>query len=131
MMIATAYRKHCIYIFLGFFSLLFPFFSSFLFLLIFLGGALFFSRIRPDSRIFSIFAHESDYKAGKLKGLTQLFLIMGVLLLVSIIMKSEKLPLFIIGGAFAIATFGSGIADIANIQNQENTRRNIKTHSVK
>ncbi len=122
------YKKQGIYIFLGFAVLLFPFFEKLYFLLFFLGGALLLSRIPAGSPVFRILAREYDKKVGRLRSLYQLFFIMGVLFLLSIMIESEKLPLFITGGAFAIATFGDGIADMINIYDRQS---DTKFHSAK
>ncbi len=119
MKLAQEYRTQSIYIFLGFIVLLFPFISKYFFLVAFFGGAIVLSRIRPDSRIFRILARESDIRNGRLKGLTQLFLTIGALFMISSIFGTENFPLFIISGALAITTFGDGIADIINIHDRK------------
>jgi uncharacterized protein (TIGR00297 family) len=122
----SEYKKQSIYIFLGLAVLLFPFFEKLFFLLAFLGGALLLSRIPPGSPVFSILARDHDNKVGRLRSLFQLFFITGFLFLISVTIGSEKLPLFIIGSAFAIATFGNGVADMINIYDS-----NVKSHSAK
>ncbi|HEY9205025.1 MAG TPA: TIGR00297 family protein [Candidatus Methanoperedens sp.] len=129
------YKRQSIYIFLGFIVILFPFFNSLYFLLAFLAGALVFSRITPGSPVFQMLARESDIKAGRLTGMFQLFFIMALLLLINLTIGPDKLPLFIIGGAFAITTFGDGAADIINIHDKEknNARKkgDIKVYSAR
>lgn len=130
------YKKQSIYIFLGLIALLFPFLDIPYFLLAFLGGGLLFSRISPESPFFSILARESDIKAGKLIGLTQLFFTMTILLLLGLIFR-DNFPLFIIGGALAITTFGDGVADIINIHEKAKnayasiSQNNVKVYSAK
>jgi uncharacterized protein (TIGR00297 family) len=113
MRLISGYKKQSIYISLGLIALLFPFVKIPYFMAsAFLGGAVFFSIIPPKSSIFSFLARESDVKAGKLISLIQLFFTMSVLFLISSIVE---FPLFIIGAAFAITTFGYGLSDIMNI----------------
>lgn len=119
MKLTQEYKTQSIYIFLGLIILLFPFFSTYIFMLAFFFGALIFSRLRPDSRVFGILARESDIKQGRLAGLTRLFLTMGALFLISSIFGPEKFPLFIIAGALAITTFGDGVGDLLNIHDRQ------------
>jgi uncharacterized protein (TIGR00297 family) len=112
MRLASGYKKQCIYIFLGLIVLLFPFVKTPYFMsAAFFGGAVFFSIIPPKSSIFSFLARESDVKAGKLIGFIQLFFTMSILFMIRSIVE---FPLFIIGAAFAITTFGDGVADVIN-----------------
>jgi uncharacterized protein (TIGR00297 family) len=136
MKLIKGYERQSIYIFLGLIALLFPFFKTFYFVLAFLGGAVFFSIISTESPIFSFLARESDVKAGKLLGLIQLFLTTAILLIISLFLGFDKFPLFIIGAALAVTTFGDGIADVINIHDKakqiENHKQNdIKIYSVK
>jgi uncharacterized protein (TIGR00297 family) len=123
------YKTQGIYIFIGLIVLLFPFFSTYFFLLAFFCGALLISRVMPGSTIFRMLARESDIRQGRLKGLTHLFLITGSLFLISSIVGPGKFPIFIIGGALAITTFGDGVADIINIH--EKKRSSEKVYSAK
>ncbi|GFO96202.1 TIGR00297 family protein [groundwater metagenome] len=123
------YKTQSIYIFLGLIVLLFPFFSTYFFILAFFCGALVLSRLRPESTVFRMLARESDIKQGKLTGLTHLFLIIGSLFLISSMVGPDKFPIFIIGGALAITTFGDGVADIINIH--ERKRSSEKVYSAK
>lgn len=128
------YKKQGIYISIGLLVLLFPFFDTFYLLLAFIAGALIFSRLSPSSPVFAILARESDIKEGKLTDLFQLFFITALLLLVSLVVGQAKLPLFIIGGAFVITTFGDGISDIINIYDKEKSdkkQNNTKIYSAK
>ncbi len=127
------YRKQSIYIFLGLIALLFPFFKTSYFVLAFLGGAVLFSIIPPASPVFGFLAREYDIKAGKLVGLTQLFFTMSILLLISLGAGANKFPLFIIGAAFAITTFGDGVADVVNILDKakQTGQNDIKFYSAK
>lgn len=127
------YRKQSIYIFLGLIALLFPFFKTSYFVLAFLGGAVIFSIIPPASPVFGSLARECDIKAGKLVGLTQLFFTMSVLLIISLGAGASKFPLFIIGAAFAITTFGDGVADVVNILDKakQTGQNDIKFYSAK
>ncbi len=127
------YRKQSIYIFLGLIVLLFPFFQTSYFVLAFLGGAVLFSIIPPASPVFGLLAREYDIKAGKLVGLTQLFFTMSILLLISLGAGANKFPLFIIGAAFAITTFGDGVADVVNIldKSKQTGQNDIKFYSAK
>ncbi len=130
MRLISGYKKQCIYIFLGLIALLFPFFKTSYFILVFLGGALLFLIIPSKSPIFSYLARESDVKAGKLIGLIQLFFTMSILFMISSIVE---FPLFIIGAAFAITTFGDGVADIINILDKEKQtgQNDVKLYSAK
>ncbi len=134
MKLISGYKKQGIYILIGLFALLFPFFKTSYFMLAFLGGAVLFSTIAPCSTIFNFLARESDIKAGKLLGLIQLFFIMAILLMISLILGDNKLPIFIIGAALAITTFGDGVADVINIldkEKQSNIQSKIKFYSAK
>ncbi|MBU4075694.1 MAG: hypothetical protein KKI06_03125, partial [Euryarchaeota archaeon] len=127
MKLTQEYKTQSIYIFIGLIILLFPFFSTYIFLLAFFCGALVLSRPKPDSQVFGILARESDIKQGRLNGLTRLFLTMGTLFLISSIFGPEKFPVFIIAGALAITTFGDGIADLINIHNRQ--KNSVKVYS--
>jgi len=89
------------------------------------------------SAFFNYLARESDVKAGKLISMIQLFLTTAILLLIGSMTGTDKFPLFIIGSAFAITTFGDGIADIINILEKEkkqivdNKIFNSKVYSAK
>ncbi len=98
-------------------------------MLAFFFSALIISRIKPGSKVFELLARESDIKAGRLTGLTSLFLTTGVLFLIGSIVGVEKFPVFIIGGALAITTFGDGIADIINIHDRR--QNSVKVYSAK
>lgn len=125
------YKKQSVYIFLGLVVLLFPFFRTSYFLLAFLALAVFFSRIKPESHVFRAFARENEVKSGKLTCLVQLFFTMAALLFISLVF-SDKFPLFIIAAAFAITTFGDGVADIINIHEKANEQQNCnKIYSAK
>lgn len=128
------YKKQGIYISIGLLVLFFPFFDTFYLLLAFIAGMLIFLRLPPDSPVFAILARESDIKEGKLTDLFQLFFITAFLLLVSLVVGQAKLPLFIIGGAFVITTFGDGISDIVNIHDKKKSdkkQNNTKIYSAK
>ncbi len=129
-MMKFEYKRQSIYIFLGLAALLFPFLDVFYLMLLFFGSALLFSNISSKSQVFDFLARGNDIKAGKLTGLTHLFLTTAVLLLISL-MLGNKFPVFIIGGAFAIATFGDGVADIVNICDKANTARDAGVYSAK
>lgn len=135
MTLTCCYKKQGIYIFLGLIALLFPFFDASYFMLAFLGGALLFSITTPASPAFNVLARESDIKAKRLIGLVQLFFIMSVLFMISLIVGANKFPLFIIGAAFAITTFGDGVADVINILDKEKTGKSgqneLKFYSAK
>jgi uncharacterized protein (TIGR00297 family) len=134
MKLRQEYKTQGIYISLGLIILLLPFLKSF-FLIVFLGGALLFSRLSPKSPVFGMLARESDIRTGKLTGLIQLFFTMGILMLISLLSGYDKFPLFLIAGAFAIITFGDGVADLINIHDKvknSNARQNgIKIYSPK
>lgn len=138
------YEKQSIYILLGLLVLFFPFFKEnhFILVLLFLTAAILLSVISPESSFFRFFARESDMRAGKLISMIQLFLTTAVLLMISLIVGADiagvyKFPLFIIGAAFAITTFGDGIADIINIiekeknQNIHDKHFGLKVYSAK
>ncbi|KCZ70563.1 TIGR00297 family protein [Candidatus Methanoperedens nitroreducens] len=134
MNIIQEYKRQSIYILLGSIAFLFPFFDISYFLLAFFGGALLLSRISPRSSVFTILAREPDIKAGKLVGLIHLFFTMASLFLIGLIFELDNFPLFIIGAAFAITTFGDGIADIINIHDKAKNNKNqndIKICSAK
>jgi uncharacterized protein (TIGR00297 family) len=121
------YKTQSIYILLGLIVLLFPFFSTYFFLLAFFCGTLLISRVRSGSTVFRMLARESDIRQGRLKGLIHLFLIIGALFLISSIVGPEKFPIFIIGGALAITTFGDGVADIINIHERKRSSEKVYT----
>ncbi len=128
------YKKQGIYISLGLLVLLFPFFDTLYLLIAFIVGALIFLRLPPGSPVFTLLARESDIKEGKLTSLIQLFFITALLLLVSLLVGQAKLPLFIIGGAFVITTFGDGISDIINIHDKaknDKARNDKKENNTK
>ena len=136
------YEKQSIYILLGLLVLFFPFFNSnhFILAFIFLMISLLLSAVSPDSSFFRFFARESDTRAGKLIGIIQLFMTMAILLTISIIVGVDiagvyKFPIFIIGAAFAITTFGDGIADILHIiekeKNPDDRQSSHKVYSAK
>jgi uncharacterized protein (TIGR00297 family) len=128
MEIIKEYKKQIIYILLGFISLLFPFFNIWYFILLFIGCGLVFLRISPGSPVFNNLARESDLRSGKLNSYIQLFVTLSILLLIGKMVNFEKFPLFIIGAAFAITTFGDGIADFINIYDK---LKNISLSDVK
>jgi uncharacterized protein (TIGR00297 family) len=130
MRLISGYKKQSIYISLGLIALLFPFFKTSYFTLAFLAAGLLFSIITPQSPIFSSLARESDIKAGKLLGLIQLFFTMAILFMISLV---AKFPLFIVGAAFAITTFGDGVADIINIidKSKQVGKNDVKLYSAK
>lgn len=133
MKLVREYKTQSIYIFIGLLALLFPFFDIPYLLLGFLGMSLVFLRLTPASPVFGILARDYDIKSGKLVGLAQLFIITAILLFMSLVLGPDRLPLFIIGGAFAITTFGDGVADIINIHDKAKDSRlqnSIKVYSA-
>lgn len=138
MKLIQEYKTQCIYIFVGLIVLLFPFLHQAYLIVISLACGIFFSRIKKGSSIFALLARESDIKHGKLIGLVYLFLTIAVLIFISLFMNlyigHNKFPLFIIGCAIAITTFGDGVADILNIHEKfkkEEHENNIKFYSAK
>jgi len=139
MRLIEEYRKQIIFILLGSLVFLFPVFktSYYPLALVFLIAGILVLIIPTGSAFFNYLARESDAKAGKLITMIQLFLTTAVLLLISSMMGAEKFPLFIIGSAFAITTFGDGIADMINIiekdrkQTADNKLVNSKVYSAK
>lgn len=144
MMPTKEYEKQINYILLGLLVLFFPFFNTNIFLLalLFFIAAIIFSVVPADSSFFRFFARESDRKAGKLVSMIQLFLTTGLLLAISLMIGVDiagvyKFPLFIIGAAFVITTFGDGIADIIHIiekekkQTGDDKQSNLKFYSAK
>ncbi|VVB55679.1 Uncharacterised protein [uncultured archaeon] len=138
------YEKQINYILLGLLVLFFPFFNTNIFLLslLFFIAAIIFSFVPADSSFFRFFARESDRKAGKLVSMIQLFLTTGFLLAISLMIGVDiagvyKFPLFIIGAAFVITTFGDGIADIIHIidkekkQTGDDKQSKLKVYSAK
>jgi uncharacterized protein (TIGR00297 family) len=138
------YEKQSIYILLGLLVLFFPFFKAnhFMLAFLFLITSILLSFVSPDSSFFRFFARESDTKAGKLIGIIQLFMTTAILLMISFIVGVDiagvyKFPIFIIGAAFAITTFGDGIADIIHIidkekkQNPDDRQSSHKVYSAK
>jgi len=121
MRLIQEYRKQVIFILLGSLVFLFPVFktSYYLLALIFLIAGTILLIIPSGSAFFNYLARESDAKAGKLISWIQLFLTTSMLLLISLMTGADKFPLFIVGSAFAITTFGDGIADIINIIEKE------------
>ncbi len=127
-------EKQGIFIFIGLIVLLFPFFNIYYLAVAFVGVALLFSVLSPGSSAFIFFARESDIKAGRLISLIQLFFTIALLLIISLAVGHNKFPLFIIGAAFAITTFGDGVADAINIlekTKQTGHARNEKYYSAK
>lgn len=144
MMPTKEYEKQINYILLGLLVLFFPFFNENIFLLalLFFIAAIILSFVPADSSFFRFFARESDLKAGKLINMIQLFLTTGILLAISLLIGVDtagvnKFPLFIIGAAFVITTFGDGIADIIHVIDKEkkkavnNKQIMIKIYSAK
>jgi len=136
------YEKQSIYILLGLLVLFFPFFNSnhFILAFIFLMTSILLYAVSPDSSFFRFFARESDTRAGKLIGIIQLFMTTAILLIISLIVGVDiagvyKFPIFIIGAAFAITTFGDGIADVIHIIEKEKKQnpddRQSKVYSAK
>ncbi len=123
------YRTQSVYIFIGLVVLLFPFSSAYFFMLAFFCGALLLSLIRPGSKLFGLLARETDIKAGRLTGFIWFFLTNGVLFLISSMVGEKKFPVFLIGGALAITTFGDGVADIINIHDRQ--QNIVKVYSAK
>jgi len=117
MRLIEEYRKQVIFILLGLLVFLFPVFKTNFYplALIFIAAGIILLIIPPGSAFFNYLARKSDAKAGKLITMIQLFLTTAILLLISSMTGADKFPLFIIGSAFAITTFGDGIADIINI----------------
>jgi uncharacterized protein (TIGR00297 family) len=139
MRLIEEYRKQVIFILLGSIVFLFPVFKTnyYPLALIFLIAGIIFLIIPQGSAFFDYLARESDAKAGKLISIVQLFLTTSILILISLMTGEDKFPLFIIGSAFAITTFGDGIADIINILEKEkkqtidNKPVNSKVYSAK
>lgn len=144
MMPTKEYEKQSIYILLGLLVLFFPFFKANIFLLalLFLSAAIILSVVPAGSSFFRFFARESDLKAGKLVSMIHLFLTTAILLAISLMVGVDiagvyKFPIFIIGAAFAITTFGDGIADIMHIfykekkQNVSDKSGGLKVYSAK
>jgi uncharacterized protein (TIGR00297 family) len=139
MKLIEEYRKQIIFILLGSLVFLFPFFKTnyYMLALVFLIEGIILLIIPSGSAFFKYFAREPDVKAGKLVSMIQLFLTTSMLLLISLMTGPDKFPLFIIGSAFAITTFGDGIADIINIlekekkQTVDNKPVNSKIYSAK
>ncbi|CAG1005506.1 MAG: TIGR00297 family protein [Candidatus Methanoperedens sp.] len=138
------YEKQSIYILLGLLVLFFPFFKANISLLalLFLSAAIILCVVPTDSSFFRFFARESDLKAGKLVSMIHLFLTTAILLTISRMVGVDiagvyKFPIFIIGAAFAITTFGDGIADIIHIfykekeQNVSDKPGGLKVYSAK
>ncbi|MDD5615870.1 MAG: TIGR00297 family protein [Candidatus Methanoperedens sp.] len=125
MKLTQEYKTQCIYIFTGLIILFFPFLPSYFFMLVFFCAALFISRVRPGTTVFQTLARESDIRKGRLKGLTYLFLVIGSLFLISSIVGPSKFPIFIIGGALAITTFGDGVSDIINIHERKKSSEKV------
>ncbi|MGB8217861.1 MAG: TIGR00297 family protein [Candidatus Methanoperedens sp.] len=122
-------QKQGIFILIGLIVLLFPFIKTSYLAAAFLGAAMLLSVLSPSSYAFRFFARESDIKAGKLISLIQLFFTIAFLLIISLAVGQNKFPLFIIGAAFAITTFGDGVADAVNIL--EKAKETGHTHEIK
>ncbi|MCZ7406220.1 MAG: TIGR00297 family protein [Candidatus Methanoperedens sp.] len=122
-------EKQGIFIFIGLIVLLFPFVNTYYLAAAFVGAALLFSVLSPGSPAFGFFARESDVKAGKLISLIQLFFTIAFLFIINLAVGQNKFPLFIIGAAFAITTFGDGVADAVNIL--EKAKETGQTHEIK
>lgn len=126
-------EKQSIFIFIGLIVFLFPFFKISYLAAAFFGVAVLFSVLSPKSQAFCFFARESDVKAGKLISLIQLFFTIAFLFIINMLVGQNKFPLFIIGAAFAITTFGDGVADIINILDKakQTGRNDVKLYSAK
>lgn len=122
-------EKQGIFILIGLIALLFPFIKTSYLAAAFLGVAMLLSVLSPNSYAFRFFARESDIKAGKLISLIQLFFTIAFLCIISLAVGHNKFPLFIIGAAFAITTFGDGVADAVNIF--EKAKQTCRTHEIK
>ncbi|MCX9084417.1 MAG: TIGR00297 family protein [Candidatus Methanoperedens sp.] len=139
MKLTEEFRKQVIFILLGSLVFLFPLFktSYYNLAMAFFVAGLFLFIVPSGSAFFSYLARESDAKAGKLISMIHLFLTTSILLLISLMTGMDKFPLFIIGSAFAITTFGDGIADIINILEKERKQTendkplNSKVYSAK
>ena len=138
MKLIREYKTQCIYILFGSIVVLFPFLHPGYLFIISLACGIFFSRIKPGSPIFTMLARESDIKEGKLVGLVYLFSTMATLIFISLFMDLsagvDKFPLFIIGCAIAITTFGDGVGDLINIHEKlkkEEQKNDIKVYSAK
>ncbi|HEX7627652.1 MAG TPA: TIGR00297 family protein [Candidatus Methanoperedens sp.] len=142
MMPTKEYEKQINYILLGLLALFFPFFKANIFLLalLFFSASIILSVLPADSQFFRFFAREADRKAGKLVSMRQLFLTTAILLTISLMIGVDiagvyKFPIFIIGAAFVITTFGDGIADIINIidkkKKQNEKQSGQKVYSAK
>lgn len=121
MKLIEEYRKQIIFILLGSLVFLFPVFKTnyYPLALVFLIAGILLLFIPTGSAFFNYLARESDAKSGKLISMIQLFLTTSMLLSISLMTGADKFPLFIIGSAFAITTFGDGVADIINILEKE------------
>lgn len=111
------YKKQIIHILYGSIALLFPFLELKYLIPIVLIGGVFLSRLSPNSplpfnAIFNILASESDYKDRKLIGTLYLLFSTLILLILSWILY---LPLYIVGAAIAITTFGDGTGTIVGL----------------
>ncbi len=122
-------QKQGVFILIGLIVLLFPFIKTSYLAAAFLGAAMLLSVLSPNSYAFRFFARESDIKAGKLISLIQLFFTIAFLCIISLVVGQNKFPLFIIGAAFAITTFGDGVADAVNIIEKAN--ETAHTHEIK
>lgn len=139
MKLSEEYRKQVIFILLGSLVFLFPVFKTNYspLALIFLIAAGLLLIIPTSSTFFNYLARESDARNGKLISMIQLFFTTAILLLIGLMTGQEKFPLFIIGSAFAITTFGDGISDIINILENEKKQNvdykiiNSKVYSAK
>lgn len=108
MKLMDEYKNQTAYLLMGFVILLFPYINSFYLTLGFFVAGLFFLKISPKYSFF----RESDYGPGLNIQFFHLFITTAILLLISLLIRPDRFPLFIIGGAFAISTFGNGAADI-------------------
>lgn len=111
---AREYISQGLYIFAGFFTLFFPFFSLPLLILIALVITFGLNLIRPGSHVFDMLARDSDRRAGRLQDLTSLSLSALVLLSMTFVMNAFHLsmPVYIAGAAIAIVSLGKGLEDL-------------------
>ncbi|HID27603.1 MAG TPA: TIGR00297 family protein [Methanosarcinales archaeon] len=111
------YKKQIIHILYGSIALLFPFIELKYLIPIVLIGGVFLAFVSPNSplpfkSIFHLLASESDYKDRKLIGTLYLLFSTLILLILSWILG---LPLYIVGAAIAITTFGDGTGTIVGL----------------
>ena len=114
------YKRQAIHVAIGMIVLAFPFLSAGSLVLLSLMLFLFILLLPRSSKLFKIMTYRSGRAARRPVGAICLSGSMLILLLAAWLLTFTpySLPIFIIGGAIAITTFGDGFATILRVSNQ-------------